>query len=254
MTKFDPTAPVTIIPPVAISQRDTSRAEQVIEEVIKLDRSMATNAFAIGDLLNEIVEGDYFHADHCQTLQEFLKKHNFELSKREVDYRVKNSRVSKKLGISRERLLKAGISKIKAIFELDPGLDVVNPDTGKTESLGAIMVALVQEAGAGKSLSDIKKIVKQLKGESEGEDSVITWLNLPTFTSRKEFIEDTIELAKAMSGDTIDPTSKMTDEISTATAIERILADWRSDPNNQIDEGEQGTFEDETEYEDTDDI
>lgn len=243
-TRFDPGAPVVVAPP-AIVRNDTSRAEKVIEEVINLDRSMATNAFEMGDLFAEIVDGDYVHADHCQSVPEFLKKHNFELSETEIRCRVKVSKVSKRLGITREQQMKAKISKMKAICELNPELSVTNPVTGNTEQMGDIMRGLVIDAGAGKPLKDITKLVKELKGKTEGEDSLLEWLNLPTFKSRKEFINETLEMAVNLSGDTVDPTNKQAVDISLATALERVCAEARSGFGLEADAGEKGTFQDE---------
>jgi hypothetical protein len=241
--KFNPADPVTV---TEIVRNDTSRAEEVIEAVINLDQALSTNAFAIGDLFAEIIDCDYVHADHCQDLPSFLKKHNFELSKREIIYRAKISRVSKSLGITRDQLMKARISKAKAIFELNPTLEYTDPNTNKTENVGLIMKALVIEAGNGKQLKDIKKIVDVIKGKTEGEDSLITFWKLPVFKSREEFLEDTVQLAIQLSGDTVGDGGEAKD-ISRATAVERIFAEARSGfALEQPEEEQGGEFEDES--------
>lgn len=247
-TKFDPAAPVLADPP-AIVKPDTSRAEQVIEQVKTLDRQLATNQFEMGDLFAEIVDGDYFHADHCESLHEFLKKNGFDLSPREIFYRVKISRVSKSLGISRDQLLKAKISKVKTIFELDPTLEHTNETTGNIESMADVMRGLVIDAGAGKPLKDIRRVVHELVSKTAGEDKIIEWWNIPTFRSRAAFYDETIEMMRRQSGDTVDEEGNEGD-ISKATAIERIFAEWRADPQNTGEEGagssyaSQPTFQD----------
>jgi hypothetical protein len=242
---FDPSAPIVVGTPPAITQRDTSRAEQVIEAAINLDRALTTNAFEMGDLFAEIIDGDYVHADHCEDLEEFVKKHNFELSAREFRYRATVSRVSKKLGITRAQQLKAKISKMKAVCELNPALEYTDPSTGKTENVGDIMRELINDAGNGKQLKAIREIVNRIKGVTEGEDSVLEWWNLPVFKSRKEFMEETVEMAVQLSGDSVNAEGEAVD-ISRATAVERIFAEARSGfALEQPEEQQGGTFEDE---------
>lgn len=249
MTKhFDPSAPVVVDPP-AIVRQDSSAAERVVAEVITLDRTLVADQFKLGALFAEIVAGDYHYADHCETLKDFLKKNKIELTEGEVKRRAKIHNTAEKLGIPLEQLLKARISKVKAIFELSPDKEITD-DEGKTEKVSDIMRSLVLEAGNGKSLADIKKIVKDIRiklDEIDGTESVIEFYKLPVFRSRQEFFDETIDLAVQISGGTVDAQGDERD-ISRATAVEHIFADFRSDPKNSAleeERGTEGTFEDE---------
>lgn len=170
MSKYELGAPVVVNPP-AIVRADSTRAEQVIGEIIKLDAKSKENAFIVGDLFVEFIDGDYHTAAHTETLQEFLKKYNIELSKREIQYRTKISRNRGKVGVDREQLVAAGISKAKAIFELDPQIDYEHED-GRREPMADIMRNLVEEA-EGWKLSALKKEVKRLQGITDEEDEVV---------------------------------------------------------------------------------
>jgi hypothetical protein len=241
---FDPSAPVVVDTPPAIIRNDTSRAEQVVEQVIQLSNRTVINQLDLVDLLAEFVDGDYYAADHCQSLSQFLKKRNLELSSKEIDKLVKISKVSASLGITREMLLKAKVNKTKVIFDLDPDLDYTDPNTEEVTSVADIMYKLVIDAGNGTSLRDIKKTVDLIKGKTEGEDSVIKFWKMPVFKSREEFLEETIEIAIQASGDTVGENGEAKD-ISRATAIERIFAEARSGFALEAPEEQQGgTFED----------
>jgi hypothetical protein len=248
---FDPAAPVLVDPP-AIVRTDTSRAEQVIEKVINLDRSLNADQFELGALFSEVLAGDYFHADHCDSLKDFLKKNHIEMPAKEAERRAKIHNISTELGITREQLQKARISKVKAIFELSPDKTVTHKDTGVVEKVSDIIYQLVTDAGKGKSLADIKKIVKDIRiqlDEIEGTESVIEFYKLPVFRSRQEFFDETIELAVQLSGGTVDAKGNERD-ISRATAVEHIFAEFRSDAGVAAAEeqrGTPGTFVDEAE-------
>ena len=232
---------VTIADPPGIVQRDTSRAEQVIEDVVRLDRSLSANQFELGDLFAEIADNDYFHAVHCQSLPEFLTKSGIDLSPREVAYRVKVSKVSKKLRITRDQLLKARISKVKAIFELDGLRD---PQTGDPRNMDEDIRRLILEAPLTK-LSRIKEIVKELRGDAEKDDELVTE-NVTYNQLMKANVDRGIDLVRLNYGSTIDPETKQEKELSRAACYELMAVEYWNDPNHHAqDVGEQGTFEDE---------
>lgn len=242
MKPFNPADPIIV---TQIVRNDTSRAEQVVQTILTLEQKTVSNFVDMADLYSEFMDGDYHAADHCESLPQFLKKHNIELSPKEITKLVKISKVSKQLEITREQLLKAKVNKVRAIFELDPALDYTDPDSGTVCSVGIIIKDLVQQAGNGKSLKDIKQIVNMIKGKTEGEDSLVTFWKLPVFKSREEFLEETIELAVQLSGDTVGDGGEAKD-ISRATAVERIFAEARSGFALEEQDGEQGgEFEDE---------
>lgn len=240
-TKFDPAAPVIVDPP-AIIRADTSRAEQAIDQIIRLDRSMAANEFDMADLWLEISEGDYFHADHCQSLPEFIKKHGFQLSPREITYRVKASRVCRLLDISRDIRMRAGWSKLKAVTQLDPTAEF------EGQNVGDIMRQMMLDAGTILSLKDIQARVKEILGGEEDPDEIVK----DTFAytrSQKTVVDQAVDLATLQAGDTVDTVTKESKEISRGTAIHLIAADFLADPNNQPDianyDSSQPSFEDE---------
>lgn len=243
-TRFDPAAPVVVDPP-AIVRADTSRAETVNERLLELERVSTDAWYEQAELWAEAIDGDYHHADHCESLKDFVTKHNIELSLREIQYRAKISRVSKKLEIKRDQLKKAGISKIKAIFELDPGVEYTDPVTGNTAPMGQKMRSLVIEAGAGTSLKSIREKVKTLRGDDPTE---VIYETVAYTKAQKEIVDLAAEVVIAQSGDTVNPDTGEVKEVSRATVYERLAAEFLADPNNNLDEdgaAPTGSFEDE---------
>lgn len=252
---FNPAAPVIIDPPAEV-RPDTTRAEQVIQRVITLDRTIGANQFEIGDLFAEIVDGDYFFADQCQTLKEFINKNGFELSKREIEYRIKNSRYSKLLGIPRAKELAAGISKIKTIYKLDPSSEYIDADAsdGEPRPMRNVMIELVDVAAI-KSLKDITTIVKALMPPSDDEEYVDMKLRF-TVTDHKRLME-LIEVFRRIHGNTVDSDEDVV-EVSAERAIHLVFEEWAQDPNNNVNEDGDpepiSQFQDEAAIEDEDGV
>jgi hypothetical protein len=226
-SQFNPAAPVIVDPP-AIVREDTSRAEQVVEQIIKLDRSSVDSQIEFADLMVEFVDGDYHHADHCQTLEDFCKKHGFELSPREIRYRANVSRKSAKVGITREQRKKAKISKMKAICELTPETEYVDKDTGEIRTGTDIMQELVVRACSGLNLKQLKEIVAEWKGDPESE---IVHETIAYTRAQKEVVDMAIEAVIKTHGDTIDSESKETKDISRGTAYHYMAVELLGDPN-----------------------
>lgn len=221
---FDPNAPV-----VAEVRQDTSRAEEVIREIIKIDATQKSNAFVLGDLFVEFEEGEYQHAAKTKTLKEFLKKYNIEISPREVIYRTKACRIAKKLGISRESLTTAGISKVKVITLLDPDTDLEHPN-GERESMGDIIRDLIEDAPKWK-IEELREEIKRLKG-IEDPDSVTVDEKIQYTKVQYENVERVLKLVAKQSG--ID-FSEIKSPAIKGLLYERIVDSYLQDPNNTAD-------------------
>lgn len=248
MSRFDPAAPVIVEQP-AVVREDTFRAETVINELIKLDRRHTMDAFERGDLFSEFVEGDYQHADHCQTLPEFLKKRGFELSPATIKSDIKNARYAKKLGIDRAALLRARVTKVKEIFKLDPEATFVDGATNEETSMSVVIADLIQRAPE-LSLAEIKAVVKQFN-TADDEDNELVKDTVHYTRLQKEVVDLAVDRMTKFSGVQKDEVTGEEKEISRGTAIERICGNFLADPNFEVEEGEAGTFADSAEDEPT---
>ena len=230
MARFDPAAPHVLAPP-AIIEKDTTRAETVIKETIALERTISTNQFELGAKFSEIKQNDFWAADRCLSFEDFLKKHNFDISSKLIMKLVGIHETSEKIGLTRDDLEKAKINKVKAIFELDSAALLTDPNTGNVEKVSDIMASMVLDAPH-KTLKEIKDQVADILGKTTPEDDQLTWMNLPIRRDAKEIVQQALDLATAMSGSTVDNLTGELKDISRAAALERISADFLSDPNH----------------------
>lgn len=243
--------------PAAIIETDTRRSDQVRKRIGEIDTSLTLNQFELGDNLAEAKTNSYWRDWGFESFPEAVKASKIDISPRQAEYLIQISKVSKLLKISKSSLAKAKNSKLKEVFTLDPGAVVKDEATQTEESMADIMVQLVEDC-PNKTLVEIKAIVKRLKGETEEPAGQLTWMHLPVRRDAKQVVTDAIELAQALSGDTVDAMTKEVKDISQASAIERICGDFISDPNNQSDQvGDEDEFADQVEdgdtYEDSDD-
>lgn len=229
---------VTLETPAAIIETDTRRSDVVRQRLQQLDSTVTLNEYEQADLWAEAKENSYWSGWGFPSFPDYTKTTS-DLSKREIDHRIQISLVTKLLGVGLVQKAKAKTSKLKLICSLDQNAIVTESGTGKEEKMSDIMVSLINDA-PNKSLKEIVEIVKRLKGETpeatEGLDDQLTWLNLPARRDAKQGIMDAIDLASKLNGTTLDIMTKEEKDISIAAALEKICADFKSDPNNQVEE------------------
>jgi hypothetical protein len=238
---------VEVLSPPAIVRRDTTRAEQVVEEVLVLERSMVKNQFVLGAKLREIKTQDFWAAHQCLSWDEFKKKlsttYGFDLSGKQIDNLIDLDEISERIGVTDAQKNSAKISKIRKIYELNPSSEVVDENTGDVQSMAAIMLKLVTEAPS-RSLKEIKKLVDELKGEEVDEAGELVKDTVWYRKDSKGVVDQAVELVTAQAGDSFDSSGE-TRDISRGIAIEYLAASYLADPNNQGDElGTGGTFKD----------
>ena len=236
---------ITRIDPPAIIQRNTTEGEHILARLEQIARQQQMSTFDIAELLYEVKRNDLWALKKFESLEEFCKASSLDLKIREVHYLIAVHAKSKLLEISKDDLVKAKISKLKVIFQLDPAVQVEDPATGDTESMADIIRRLVKEAPF-KTLVEIKEIVRRLMNDlAETPADELTWLNLPCRRDAKEVVTRALDMARALSGSTVDMHTHSPKDLSDAIALERICADFLADPNNQAEEfGEEGSFED----------
>lgn len=233
----------------SVSESDTRRVDYVRKRVGEIDTTITLGSFEMGDLLAEVKDNDYWRDYKYETFAEYVKSAGIDISPRQAEYLVKISKVSKTLNIPRAQLVKARNSKLKSIYELDLYKTITDPATLVVESMADIMRQLVADA-PNKTLKEIQEIVKSLKGEEELEDELV-WMSLPVRRDAKQVVTSAIELAQQMAGTTLDILTKEEKNLSTASALELICAEFLADPNNQLEEFEEqseSSFEDVVEF------
>lgn len=229
--------------PAAIIEADSRRSDEVRRRVGEIDTTLTLSSFELGDLLAETKANNYWRDWGYESFSEAVKASKIDISPRQAEYLIQISKVSKLLKISKSSLAKAKNSKLKEVFTLDPGAVVKDEATQTEESMADIMVQLVEDC-PNKTLVEIKAIVKRLKGETEEPAGQLTWLNWPVRRDAKQVIEETLDKAGQIAGQTFDMLTKEAKDLSKASALELVCADWAADPNNEVEEGEVGNFQD----------
>lgn len=239
---------IDLASPPAIIERDSRRSDEVRKRVGEIDTTLTLSTFELGDLLAEVKQNSYWSEWKFESFDDYIKKSGADISKTQVRNLIQISVVSKLLGISKTKLAKARNTKLTLIYSLDPNVTVTDSATLVEEKMSDIMVKLVDDA-PNKTVAEIKEIVKRLKNETEEPAGELTWMNLPVRRDAKEVVTSAIELASALSGTTLDAVTKEEKDISMATSLERICADFKADPNNQIEgfDEQGGDYEDSVE-------
>lgn len=230
--------------PPAIIETDTSRSDVVRKRLQQLDSSLTLSTFERGDLLAEAKANSFWSDWRFKSFPEYLKQSGFDISPRQAEYEIQISNVSKQLGIDLVQKSRAKNSKLKVIYELDPNSEVTDSATQEVEPMAAIMVKLVVDA-PNRTVKELREIVDKLLGVTK-EDDEFTWMNIRLRKDSKEVIMQAVTLIVAQSGSTIDVLTKEERDISIGIAIERLSAEYLSDPNNQVEEfeGDEGDFSD----------
>jgi len=242
LPKFNPVAPV-VIPAPAIVQRDVSRAEEVIQSIQKLESGLSTSQFDLGFLLAEVKRDDLWAAHKALSFDEFVKNMRFDISPRQVAYLVTIANKSQQLGIPREQLVKAKISKVKEIFKLDPETEHKDDATGNIEIVSDLMKQLVVDAPF-KTLAEIKKLVDDIIGVVDPDGKPVKDTVMYR-TDQLAVVDMAIKLNMLQAGESAEGLTGSDKQIARGKAHERICANYLADPNNEAEKlGTPGTFVD----------
>jgi hypothetical protein len=193
------------------------RAKEVERQLHNLKNGIEDSFLDMCDLLMEAQEGEYHRVWGFNTFSEWVEQgSSLELSARQAYYLVNISKNAKALGIDRDLLRKAKLSKLKEIFTLDP------------VKHGEHIKELVQQAADGVSLQAIKAQVKSYAEPGIIQPSYVTVKLEPEV---KETFDEAVELARRNYGSTVGHEGEVKD-ISISKALELILVSYLQDPNN----------------------
>jgi hypothetical protein len=195
------------------------RSATVRKAIEKLKYSLATNTFDMADLLAEAREKAYHHDWGFESFGDYATQ-TLGWSERQCYYLINIVTKSKKLEIDRESLKDIPMTKLKEVFSLDAD---TNADDLKVLLAGC----------RGKSLAEISKEVRRIKGIKVGEE--LSWRNFLVTESIKEVINAAIEKVRRLGGTTRDKDGNPV-EISDALAINFICGDFLSAPDEVLAE------------------
>jgi len=204
------------------------RSNIVLEELNACHTNLIDKALYMSELLCEVRDSKYFVDYGFGRFDNWLEKSTFDIKPRQAYYLMAINDKSKKLGITKEELVKIGLSKLKAIFSIE------NPTLEQVKGL--------LEDAKTKSTDEITSQVTSLKLTDGQEPFVYITLKLPQ--SAKDGIDEAVELARKHIGGASDA--------PVGVCIEWICANFLLDPNFQavpsaeIQAQSTGLFEPET--------
>ncbi len=189
------------------------RASEVKTQLITIRGHIEDDFFSLCDLLREAQEGDYATVWGYDTFKDWIERGSgLDMSASQAYYLVKVSKTAHLLGLTREQLKAVKVSKLKAIFMLNP------------DEFAAEIKQLIDEA-PGMSLEEVKSRVQSLRGEAETEYYT---LKLEKFV--KENFEAAIELCRKNYGSVVSNGDPV--DISISKCVELIIADYLAGLHN----------------------
>lgn len=219
------TAPFAMHGDAVAGVKAEARATQVLDQLDELKARTTDDIWSMTDLWEEAHDNNYHNVRGFNDFDDYINQSNFEYGAREVRYRIKVNKNSRKVGISRDKFKTIAFSKIKEIFTL-------NPETDKDH-----IVRLV-EAAKDMSLETVKAEVRAVKGLST--DQELTWRNFQLLRIDAETqVDVAIERIKREYGDTIDVETGEPKDISDGKALVMLCADKNSEPDYMQHEIEQ---------------
>lgn len=182
-----------------IVQLENARAEAVRTQIKQIQGSLKDRTFDLADLLAEAKDNDYPRLWGYQSYKDWLDNSELDVKLRQADYLIEIVTKSKALDIAREQLRQIKITKLKAIFSLNPA-----EHADKIRDLINRAVNM--------STAEVEQETRALKG-LEGEKG--TWRNFYFPEAAAAITVDTaLEDAKTVAGT----------EMSDASALEMICA------------------------------
>lgn len=195
-----------------------NRAGVVLNELSKINTNVKTEFLDTLDLLLEAHEGAYHTCFGYTQFGEWIEDTpQIDMSKRTALYYVNIGKKVQTLGIPREELLRANISQLKKIFELDPAEH-------------APQMKMLVEKAENFSVKETEEAVNQLHGEKGRNPS--QYLTLKLDPEVKEMQEQAVELARRLHGSTVDQDTGEIRDISVSKAHEYIYSSFLLDVNN----------------------
>jgi hypothetical protein len=204
---------------VKVEGTDTKRALIVKEQIDHIRLNLHDGLFDLAELLAEARTNSYHTVYGFQRFGEWVEQGSgLDMSERTAYYLIGIITKAKELGIPREQLKLAKMSKLKEIFSLDP------------QEFGDNIKQLVASS-EGKSLQEVRDEVQQIKVGSGAETFVFMTLKIPR-TVKEQIVDPAFELVRKQYGDVRDKDGNILD-LTDSKCLEFISVAYTQDPNNE---------------------
>lgn len=207
---------------VIVDEAKKVRPGVVRSSITKLLKGLNTNTLDLAELLHEAKNEGYFSQWGYDTFRGYLKEIDIKSSR--AYYLIRIVEVMKKSNVPRPVYDNIDITKLIAISNLEP----------EGEFNGKPMPEVINHltANAGNmDLAGVKAAVAQIQGKDPKDEFV--WLNISVKAdARDSVIRPALEAAKASIGSVGKDDEGFSKDASDGNALEKICADFLSDPNN----------------------
>jgi hypothetical protein len=196
-----------------------AQAEACRASLLKAQDNLEGAFFDLCDLLREAQENNYHVVYGFARFGDWVESQGsgLDLSARSAYYFISIATKAEYLGVTREMMKKAKISKLKEIFRLDPAKHAHQ------------MMELIEDAATA-PLEEIKSRVQALLAKDGESPSV--YMTLKFDVAVKETFQRALQLAKLNYGDSADPSTGDPVEPTDSQALELLSVNFLNDPNN----------------------
>ncbi len=212
-------------PAAIVGEAEAGQASKVRKQLQNLIKGVNTSTFDIMDLLHEIKTKKYYHPKYA-TFIEWAKTLDMKVTKAYYLVRIKENMLL--ASISREKYEPVGIAKLRVIASIDL---IDSENRVKQDAVNKVNeiveTATVTEADA------IKTAVDTYNGHV-GEEA-FEWINIKIKKSAKNVVRQALDLVKAQIGSVGTDGDGKSKDASDGSALEKLAADYLSDPNNTPD-------------------
>lgn len=198
------------------------RALEVQERIEGLRHNLLEGMFDLAELLAETRRNEYYRVWGYTNFGQWVEEGSgLDMSERTAFYLINIIEGAKELGIPREQLLVARISKLKDIFSLD------------RKKHGDKIRALVEKAGDC-DLNDIREEVHRIKSGDEAlEPYVFITLKIPK-SVKEHTVDSAFEIVRRQNGNVQNEQGEVI-ELSDGKCLEYVCQAYLQDPNNKLE-------------------
>lgn len=205
---------------------ESAKCRQQLEELIK---TLNKSTFDIAELLHKVKKNGFYRPEF-DTFADYYKSLKIKESK--ANYLERIASVMEQVGVDRNTYEPLGTNKLREISRLDPNSMYTNPTNGEETPMKEFITGLV-EKGMTMDIEDVKRHVRTLKGQV-GENAIVNRTFGWTELTIDETIDPGIELARRNIGSVGRDEDGKAIEVSPSRCVELIMADYLSNPSNNI--------------------
>jgi hypothetical protein len=238
----------TANPPAIVGEAVAGRSAKLRAYMRELALDLTKNTFDLAEAFASAQESHCYLEWGFESLGEYATL-DLGIKHRKAQYLARIVRVCREAGVSRKDYEPAGVTKLREITTLDPGITYYNTETKIHEPMVEHIVGLIAEAPELSTL-EVEEKVATLKGMT-GENSMVLRSYKITKSAWENTFETFFEAMRKQLGSKGRDGTGAAQEYSDGACLEFCLRDWLNDPNNFLEETDESKEQIEVPWEGT---